>query len=340
MLDLTNTNVTSLLTGSSILKNSDLRLGRTVVTTMEIPWSIVEPHFPSPPGKVLMVSSMEESWLEQMLETLPECDSVVGIGGGQAIDAAKYISWKKGIRLVSIPTILSVDAFVTPAAGIRRNNEVFYVGNSTPDPLIIDFEILRKAPKELNIAGVGDLLSIHTASFDWELAQQRGKSEYPFSAEDLKKGKAILKNIEENLEEIKANTDKGLMAIVTGYMTMNRICLPAGHYRIEEGSEHYLFYELEERLKRPFVHGFIIGLGIYLMSRLQQNQFEKIKDFMDRVGLTYHPADLEIEKKDLVAGLLHLKQYVKERPNLWFTIIHEAEMDVQWIEEALADLKF
>lgn len=340
MLDLNNTNVTSLLTGSSVLNNSDLPLGRTVVTTMEIPWTIVEPHFPYSPVKVLMISSMEESWLEQMLETLPECDSVVGVGGGQAIDAAKYISWKKGIRLVSIPTILSVDAFVTPAAGIRRNNEVFYVGSSSPDPLIIDFEILRKAPKELNIAGVGDLLSIHTASFDWELAHKRGKSEYPLSDDDLKKGKAILKNIEENLEDIKANTDKGLMAIVDGYMTMNRICLPVGHYRIEEGSEHYLFYELEERLKRPFVHGFIIGLGIYLMARLQQNKFEKIRDFMNRVGLKYHPADLEIEKKDLVDSLLHLKQFVEERPNLWFTIIHEAEIDRRWIEEALADLKF
>jgi hypothetical protein len=27
----------------------------------------------------------------------------------------------------------------------------------------------------------------------------------------------------------------------------------------EEGSEHYLFYELEERLQRPFTHGFIVG---------------------------------------------------------------------------------
>jgi len=56
------------------------------------------------------------------------------------------------------------------------------------------------------------------------------------------------------------------MAIVEGYMTVNTICLPAGHYRIEEGSEHFLFYELEERLARPFVHGYIVGLGVHLMS--------------------------------------------------------------------------
>jgi hypothetical protein len=37
----------------------------------------------------------------------------------------------------------------------------------------------------LNVAGVGDLLSIHTACFDWEVAERAGKSEYPFHAEVL-----------------------------------------------------------------------------------------------------------------------------------------------------------
>lgn len=339
-MNLLDTNITSLVTGSNSLKNCKLDLGRIVVTTMEIPWAIVEPLFPFKPLKVIIIKSMEETWLDQMVAELPECDAVIGVGGGQAIDAAKYISWKKDVRLVSIPTILSVDAFVTPAIGIRRNNEVFYVGKSTPDPLIIDFEILRSAPPELNIAGVGDLLSIHTACFDWELAQEKGKSEYLFSPYDIEKGRQIIQNLEENLEGIKANTDKGLMSIVEGYMIMNTICLPAGHYRIEEGSEHYLFYELEERLARPFVHGFIIGLGIYIMSRLQQNRIDWITKMMNEVGLKYHPADLGIKRADLVASLLNLKNYVKQRPNLWFTCIDIIDIDENLMNKVLAGLKF
>ena len=104
---------------------------------------------------------------------------IVGIGGGMAIDVAKYISWKLNKNLVSIPTILSVDAFTTPAAGVRVNHDVEYLGIASPNPLIIDYDLLRSAPKELNIAGVGDLFSIHTASFDWQYAHSKGKSEYP-----------------------------------------------------------------------------------------------------------------------------------------------------------------
>jgi glycerol-1-phosphate dehydrogenase [NAD(P)+] len=339
-MNLDKTNISSILTGKGCAKNLSSGLGSFIVTTMEIPWNVTLDVIGGRPEMVIMVETMEESWLDEMVTKLPDCDTVVGIGGGQAIDMAKYISWKKGVRLVSIPTILSVDAFVTPAVGIRRNHEVAYVGTSTPDPLVIDFDILRSAPPELNVAGIGDLLSIHTGCFDWEYAESRGKSEYPFSAADVAGGRRILEKIYSKLDDIRENTDEGLMAIVEGYMTMNTICLPAGHYRIEEGSEHFLFYELEERLARPFVHGYIVGLGVYLMSRLQGNQFEMIKNVMDRVGLKYHPADLDICREDLLAALLNVKNYVASKPNLWFSIIDDSSINEEWALKAMEGLRF
>ncbi|MFM7838765.1 MAG: iron-containing alcohol dehydrogenase, partial [Chitinophagaceae bacterium] len=256
------------------------------------------------------------------------------------IDAAKYVSWRKGIRLVSIPTILSVDAFTTPAAGIRRNHEVFYVGQASPNPLVIDFAILRTAPPELNIAGIGDLLSMHTASFDWAFAQARGKSEFPFSDHAIERAKNILTMLYGKLGDIRDNSDQGLMAIVDGYIDLNTICLPAGHFRVEEGSEHYLFYELEERLQRPFVHGYIIGLGIYLMSQLQNNHFSFIRQVMDDVALPYQPKLLDIRRTDLIDSLLNVKSYVASRPQLWYTVINESAITREWAEESIQGLVF
>ena len=334
------TNVTSLRIGADSARNFGEEIGKFVVTTMEIPWKVTQSKLGGSPEAVIMVESMEETWLEAMLAGVPECDTVVGVGGGQAIDAAKYIAWKRAIRLVSIPTILSVDAFVTPAVGIRRDHVVVYVGSSTPDPLVIDFNVLRTAPPELNIAGIGDLLSIYTATFDWEHAQSKGKSEYSFSTEDIAKARQIVSDLQPLLSEIKSNSDRGLTAIVEGYMKMNTICLPAGHFRVEEGSEHFLFYELEERLQRPFVHGYIIGLGIYLMSQLQQNQFEFIRGVMDDVGLKYQPGDLSITKEDLVASLLNVKNYVRLRPHLWYSVINDSAIDEAWALRAIEGLRF
>ncbi len=335
-----NTNVNQLRIGRGVSVGIGKELGKYVVTTMEIPWNIIKNDIGKSPEKVINVTSVEKQWIEDQIKELPEFDTIVGIGGGMAIDVAKYISWKLNKKLVSIPTILSVDAFTTPAAGVRVNHDVEYLGIASPNPLIIDYDLLRSAPKELNIAGVGDLFSIHTASFDWQYANSRGKSEYPFSQNAVDNGKKILEFIYDNIGNIKENNDNGLRSIVEAYISLNTICLPIDHFRIEEGSEHYLFYELEERLKRSFIHGNIIGLGIYLLSRLQKNDPLFITEMMDNSGLIYHPNSMNIKREDLRESLLTLKNYVKSKDKLWFTIIDDSNIDEEWINENLSDLKF
>lgn len=334
------TNVLSTRFGRGAVDGLGNSLGRFVVATMEIPWNLAKDRLGGTPEKVVLCETMEIDWVDRQLAELPECDAIVAIGGGQAIDLGKYFAWRKGIRLVTIPTILSVDAFVTPAAAIRKNHQVEYVGAASPDPLVIDYDLLRLAPNELNIAGVGDLLSNHTACRDWEIASAAGKSEYPFQPESVAIGRDILEQIIARTDDIRRCTDEGLQAIVDGYMRLNTVCLPNGHYRIEEGSEHYLFYELEERLQRPFIHGYIVGLGVYCLSRLQENDAERMTDFMNRVGLRYHPAEMEIRRSDLVESLLHLRRFVESRPKLWYTVINEREISQEWIERTLAGLRF
>ncbi|MBK9708136.1 MAG: iron-containing alcohol dehydrogenase [Acidobacteria bacterium] len=334
------TNVLSLRTGGGCLTGVGRELGRFVVTTMEIPWSITKDLLGATPEAVLMVESMEQEVVERQIALAPECDTVLAIGGGQAIDLGKYFSWKRGIRLVTAPTILSVDAFTTPAAGLRQGHRVIYLGHASPDPLVIDYDVIRTAPPELNIAGVGDLFSIHTASFDWKLAESAGKSEYPFSANTVSQASGIIEMLRNHKQDIRECNDEGLWAIVEGCMRLNTICLPAGHFRVEEGSEHYLFYELEERLQRPFTHGHIVGLGIHLMSRLQNNSPAEITGLLNEVGLLYQPRVMGITRTALTASLLNLRSYVESRKDLWHTVINQSSITQEWIEEAIEGLEF
>ncbi len=310
-------------------------IGTYVVTTMDVPWKLTKDLIGSRPQAVQIVDSMEFDIVERQIKDLPSCDAVVAIGGGRAIDFGKYMAWKRGCRLISIPTVLSVDAFVTPKAGLRRDHRVEYLGHASPDPLVIDYELLRSAPRELNVAGAGDILSIHTATFDWELAQAAGRSEYPFAAQNVAQVRKILQTVRDHAREIRDCTDQGLASIVEAYMKVNTICLPADHYRVEEGSEHFLFYELEERLQRPFMHGQIVALGIFVMSCLQQNEHEQIVKLMDELGLDYRPRSLGIRPQELRDSLLSLKRYVRET-HRWYSVIDEAEITPAWVD-ALCD---
>jgi glycerol-1-phosphate dehydrogenase [NAD(P)+] len=333
------TNVRSIIFGRGVVDGIARDLGRFLVTTMPVPWELTRSRLGGWPCAVLMADSMEAEVLERQLESAPPAETIVAIGGGRAVDLGKYIAWRRNCRLVTIPTALTVDAFVTPAAGIRRGHKVEYVGVTSPDPLVIDYDLLRTAPRQLNVAGVGDLLSIQTATRDWELAHSTGRDRHDFSEEQIHLARRILGAVYDEWREIRDVTDRGLRTIVEGYMNVNTICLPAGHYRIEEGSEHFLFYELEERMSRSFIHGQIVGLGIYLMSRLQQNEADRISRLMEDLGLKYHPADLGIDRMTLEASLRNLRSYVMKR-GYWYTVIDEQEMTDTWINENLDTLRF
>jgi len=333
------TNVRSIIFGRGVVDGIARDLGRFLVTTMPVPWALTQNRLGGQPAAVVMAGSMEFDELERQVLSAPPADAIVAIGGGRAVDLGKYMAWKRGCRLVTIPTALTVDAFVTPAAGIRHGHRVEYVGETSPDPLVIDYDLLRTAPRQLNVAGVGDLLSIHTATRDWEIAHLAGRDRHEASEEQIRRARDILETVCGEWIEIRDVTDRGLRTIVEGYMGVNTICLPAGHYRTEEGSEHFLFYELEERMSRPFIHGQIIGLGIFLMSRLQQNGAEQICCLMEDLGLGHHPADLGIDRATLEASLRNLRSYVRERGH-WYTVIDEQEMTDTWIKENLDMLRF
>jgi glycerol dehydrogenase-like iron-containing ADH family enzyme len=270
-----------------------------------------------------------------LVAELPVVDVVVGIGGGVAIDASKYLAWKRSCPAVYVPTILSVNAYATPGAAVREGGLVKYLGKVTPDKIVIDYEAIQSAPKRLNTAGTGDIYSCRTALFDWKLSHEKTGESYD---EEVAAGsQRVLDMLVSNASQIRNVTIQGIRTLVDLHLETNRLQVAAGKSRPEEGSEHIYFYSLEELTGRGFLHGEVVGTGIYVASHFQSREEADVARVMDSMGLMFRPRDYGISKQEFVSAVLNMKRH-SQRARLFYSIVDVVDITPQDAEKLWINL--
>ena len=196
---------------------------------------------------------------------------VYSVGGGLTADAAKYFAVKLGLPLRVLPTALSVDAFITAASGIRRDGCVYYIETKPPETLILDLDVVAQAPASIRSAGITDVMSIATGSWDWKFAHEQGKNPQgmEFVPWMYNNAQSILSGVLDCAEAAGRGDKEGLKTLYDCLAMEVQLCNQVGHARPEEGSEHYFAYAAENHMGHGLPHGDLVGPGIMIMAGLQ-----------------------------------------------------------------------
>jgi glycerol dehydrogenase-like iron-containing ADH family enzyme len=293
-----------------------------LVVTMADLWPRFAHHFDDGLAGVHLVDTLEHNALIQAVDTLPAAQCVIGLGGGQAVDVAKFVAWRRRLPLFQVPTAMTVDAPFGHRAAVREAGRVRYVGWAVPEAVYVDFDVIRSAPPLLNRSGVGDILCFHTALYDWQLAHRRGRTEpqWPYDPRLAGEAQAVLDAVWARLPAIRAVDDDGIRTLMTALRWAGAAYHNAGwNPRPIEGVEHFFFYTLETQTRKRFIHGQPVCLGVLLGAILQDNRVAAVQDAIRQVGVDIRPAAMGIDWDDVAHAAESMAAYVR-RSGLWYTV--------------------
>ncbi len=242
-------------------------------------------------------------------------DAIVAVGGGMAIDYAKYAGFLAGKPVIAVPTALSNDGFCSPGASLKVAGRRTSCPARIPYGVVLDTALIAKSPSRFSHSGVGDLLSKYSAVFDWKLSYwETGEQVNDFAV------LIALQSVENFVNHPhKSLGDLEFIKLMAGALVMSGVAMEVcDSSRPASGSEHLISHAYDKVAERPSMHGLQVGLASIATMWLQEHpRLEDVMSVLAETGFLHFVKENPLDKAAFLESI-RVAPTIKDQ---YFTIL-------------------
>ncbi len=261
--------------------------------------------------------------LESVRQAVTEhqADLIIGVGGGSALDTAKLVAHQCQLPVVTIPTSAATCAAWTALSNVYSDQGAFLYDVSLercPDLLILDYELVKSAPKRTLVAGIGDALA------KWyEASVSSGNSEQTLIIAAVQQAR-VLRDIlfQKSPAALKEPGSNLWREVVDATVLLAGVIGGLGGAQCRTVAAHAVHNGLTHLPIHSSIHGEKVAYGILVQLRLEElvqaNQLagaarQQLLKFYAEIGLPQRLGDLGLG--NITLGELQRTAEIAVAPN-------------------------
>ena len=204
---------------------------------------------------------------EVLLTMQSETEFLISVGSGSITDTTRIVAVRTGKPFVCIGTAPSMDGYTSVVAPLLLRGVKIHRAAACPEIIVCDLDVLRTAPMNMVISGVGDVLGKYIARADWQIGRIINDEPYCMVCGEIV-ADAVQKLVD-NIADIKNRSEKGIRILIEALLLAGVTIMIVGHTRAVASIEHNIVHywdmmRLLDNQKQP-PHGTAVGLTTLLV---------------------------------------------------------------------------
>ena len=230
-------------------------------------------------GKILLYAS-DINAKSDIFKYSPMPDFILAVGSGTVNDSCRLVSYRLGIPYGIVGTAPSMDGYASAGSPILHDGTKSTVQGTTPKYIIADTDIMKDAPFDMMLAGIGDMFGKYTGILDWELARDY-TGEY-FCERIANDVIGATNKCLENGYRLNERDEDAVKAIIEGLLVTGLGMAYTGNSRPASGAEHIIahaweLYDIENGIS-PHLHGLEVCEATRLVAIMYKMLYEETDD--------------------------------------------------------------